>query len=407
MGFAVPEFKLVGTDEFEKLIQETQNNLVEGNYQIDGLVFTFNNIQFQNELGETSHHPKYKIAFKFIGEMAVTTVRDIIWQVSRNGILTPVAIVEPVELSGAKIERVTLHNLGYVERFELKMGDKIELIRSGEVIPKFLRKLESSDESFKIPDKCPSCSSKLLKQEIRLVCENVECPGRNLEIILNYVSKTNIYDLSEKRIEELMSHGYLRTIDDLYKLTVSDLLLLQKTKDKMANKVYESIQSKKNLTLQTFFSAIGISGIGEAKIQKIIDAGHDSVEKILALKEEDLIKVESFAEKSAHEFISSVQEKRSLIQRLIDVGLIIESHKSAQGALSGKKFVITGKLNQPRSKIEKWIKDNGGRVLSSVSNEVDYLVTNEKESSSSKFKMAKQLNIPLLDEEELFNLIGV
>ena len=402
LEFRVPGFNLIKADKIEEVIESYRNFIEEGNYQTDGIVFTFNDIETQNALGETSHHPKYRMAFKFQGDTAETAIKEIVWQVSRNGVLTPVAMVEPVEISGATIERVTLHNLGYVDRFMLKSGDTIEIVRSGEVIPKFLNKKKSSDNIFLIPENCPSCGNLLAKEDIRLVCNNQKCHGRNLEIILNFVAKANIYDLSSKRVEELMSNGFVSSIDDLYKITKEDLLSLPKTKDKLATRIYESIQSKKKLSLPVFFAAIGITGIGETKIQKIIDAGYDNVEKILRISLDELMAIESFAEKSSQEFILSIASKRELIQKLLDTGLEVIAEKRGVGVFSGKKFVITGTLSRPRSKIEKAIKECGGNVLNSVSKEINYLVTNEITSTSSKFKMAKKLEIPLLTEEELY-----
>lgn len=410
LGFDLPDLEIhQNKKDVEKRLAEAKEFMVKGEYLIDGLVFVYDDLKLHKELGETSHHPRYKIAFKFAGDTKTTQIKEIEWGVSRNGTLTPVALVEPVELSGAMIGRVTLHNFGLVQNYELKTGDTIEIIRSGEVIPKFLQVVEKSEGKFSYPHNCPSCHSKLVIQDIWLFCENEKCPAKVKEEILNYIHKSNMDDLSDKRLDEMMSKGIVEQIPDLYKLTVDHLMMLDKVKDKLANKMFENIQKSKNQNLAQFISAIGVEGVSTAKSERIINQGYNTLEKILDLTMDKMKNIEGFAEKSSEAFLNSIRKKEPLIQELLKVGVKVKADEvaSGEGPLKGFKFCITGELSMNRTEFEKLIKNNGGVMVSSVSKNTSYLITNETESSSSKFVKAKDLSIPIINEDQLLKMIGV
>ncbi len=408
-GFEIPDYKL--HDSFKSIkahLDECKEFMDKGDYLIDGLVLVYDSLNEQRELGETAHHPRYKIAFKFAGDTKITQIKELDWGVSRNGILTPVANVEPVELSGAMISRVTLHNMGLVRNFELKVGDKIEIIRSGEVIPKFLSVSERSPQGeFHLPENCPSCQSKLVMDDIWLMCINEACPAKVKEEILNYIKKSGMEDISDKRLEEMISKGLVTDIPSLYKVTMMDLLTLEKVKDKLATKMFNEIQKTKSQSLVQFISAIGIEGISATKCEKIIANGYNTLQKMMELDVETMMKIESFAEKSSTDFVKAMKKKNKLIKTLLKMGVEVKADAVAtgEGPLKGFKFCITGELSHPRAEIEKSIKMNGGVMVSSVSKNTSYLVTNEKESSSSKFVKAKELKVPVITEEELLQMM--
>ncbi len=409
LGFETPEYNInKSMSDLECRLEEAKQFMSEGNYLIDGLVFTYNDILLHDKLGETAHHPRYKMAFKFQGETKTTKIKSISWQVSRNGILTPVGNVETVELSGAKVNRVTLHNYGMVEIHKLKAGDVIEIVRSGEVIPKFLEVKERSENEFKIPENCPSCEQKLFVEDIRLVCKNPQCPDKVKYEILNFIQKIGIDDLSSKRLEEMIKMGFVHDIPSLYLLTKEQLLSMDKVKDKLADKLLASIEKSKGADLVTFLSALGISGGAYNKCEKIVSYGYNTIEKVLDLKREQLELVESFAEKSATDFVNSLATKQKIIEKLVSYGFEFSTPlaSAVDSNISGLKFCITGTLSMKRSELQKIVKTNGGIVQSSVSKETDYLITNDIESSSSKFKKAKHLNIPIINEDAFFALIG-
>jgi DNA ligase (NAD+) len=404
--FLIPDYEIHKSKiSLEDVIERARNFMSEGNYQIDGLVFTYNKMALHDELGETSHHPRYKLAFKFQGESKTTTLKEIIWSVSRNGILTPVGEVDPVELSGAMISRVTLHNYGMVAANNLKAGDVIEIIRSGEVIPKFLAVVKPSKNNFEIPDHCPSCDSKVEIRDIRIFCKNEFCPGKNKEVILNFIQKIGIEDLSGKRLDELIKAKMVKNIPDLYRLETSDLMKLDKVKDKLSQKLIESIQKTKNVDLITFLSALGISGGAFNKCEKVVRGGFDSIKKLKNLSLEQLMGLEGFAEKSASEFLNSLREKYDLIDELVELGLEFTVEETRETKITGKKICITGALSEKRPVVEDMIREGGGIVVGSVSKNTDLLVTNETDPSSSKYKKALELKLQIITETELMKLL--
>lgn len=408
LGFITPDYQIhKGTKSVGPVIKEAKEFMSGGDYLIDGLVFIYDDLKLHEELGETSHHPRYKIAFKFAGDTKVTSINEIEWGVSRNGTLTPVALVAPVELSGAMIGRVTLHNFGLTKNFELKSGDKIEIIRSGEVIPKFLGVVERAPGKFTYPTNCPSCESELKIEDIWLYCDNERCPAKMKEEILNYIHKAGIEDLSDKRLEELILKGLVETIPDLYRLDVEDFLILDKVKEKLATKMFENISKTKEQTLTQFISAIGVEGVSTTKAEKIIAQGYNTIDKILSLTPETMMTFEGFAEKSSTEILSSLRRKEPMIRELLSVGVKLKTEEinTGEGPLAGMKFCITGELSSPRAEFEKLIKKNGGVMVSSVSKNTSYLITNETDGSSSKFVKAKDLGIPIVTEDKLLKMI--
>ncbi len=407
LGFDIPDYVThVQGEGFEARINEAREFLGEGDFLIDGLVFVYDDLRLHRELGETSHHPRYKMAFKFAGETKTAQITEIEWGVSRNGRLTPVATIEPTVISGAVIGRVTLHNFGLVQNFELKVGDRIEVIRSGEVIPKFLGVVEKSAGEFTYPQLCPSCFSKLQVEDIFLLCNNDRCPSKIKEEILNYVHKANIEDLSDKRLEELINKGLVEAIPDLYKLLREDLLILDKVKEKLATKMYDNIQKTKIQSLAQFISAIGIEGVSLTKSEKIIANGYNTLTKIKDLTVEQLIAIDGFAEKSAESIVAALKVKLPLIEALEAAGVSVRADEisTGEGPLKGLKFCITGELEQPRAQVEKLIKQSGG-VIAGVSKNLSYLVTNEVDGTSSKFVKAKALGISIINEAELIRML--
>ncbi|MBF0297635.1 MAG: NAD-dependent DNA ligase LigA [Oligoflexia bacterium] len=416
LKFNTPKFNLLKSKkEIEEGIIEAKNFMENGDSQIDGLVLTFNELKLHQELGETAHHPRYKIAFKFKGETKIATIKEISWSVSRNGILTPVAEINPIQLSSANISRVTLHNFGMVNAYKLKSGDKIEIIRSGEVIPKFIALIESADGEFSIPNICSSCGHRVEIKEIRLFCTNINCPARKQDQILNFIKNIGIEDLSEKRLEELVKKGLISDIPDLYDLKVEDFLSLDKIKDKLANKLYSSIQKTTRVELITFLSALGISGGAVNKCEKVVKNGYNTLEKVMNIEISELEKLNSFAQKSAEDFVTSLKSKKQIITDLLKKGFEVLPYKNNYNGknnsntendlIKNKKFCITGALSEKRSIIEGKIKELGGVIQDSVSKNTDFLVTNEVDGNSSKFKKAKELNIEIINEKELIDLL--
>ena len=406
LDFQVPKGKLhKNFESIPKLVKEMESFIAQGSYLVDGLVFSYNDLALHQELGSTAHHPRFKLAFKLQGELQETKIKKITWSVSRNGHLIPVAQVQPVRLSGAEISKVTLHNYGLVKKHRLKAGDTIKIVRSGEVIPKFVAMAKSSKEKFIVPKKCPSCNERVRTSSVHLSCCHKKCMGKNSKQILNFIQKIGIENLSSKRLNTMLDAGLIGNIADLYKISTSDLLALEKIQDKLANKIYLEIKKSKKTNLATFMSALGISGGAYNKCQRIVAAGFNTIEKIRAMELEDLCQVELFAEKSANIFIASLSEKWPLVDELLDLEFEFKATKVKQGALTRRKLVITGTLTRKRDDIEKEIKLHGGILSNAVSKTTDYLITNDQGATSTKAKRAQQLKVKIISEDELKAMI--
>jgi DNA ligase (NAD+) len=409
LNFPTPNISLCRSrDDCQELIEKARQFMQEGDFQIDGLVFSYNDLSLHQELGHTSHHPKYRMAYKFLSEQKITRIKEIQWGISRLGVFTPVALVEAVELSGAMVSRVTLHHYKNVMDHGLKVGDEILITRSGEVIPKFLEKvLDNPNEAMLVPKVCPHCSTVLECENLWLVCPNKQCKGAVEQDILFFTQAMGIADLSQMRLTDLIEKNLVKSHSDLFRLTVADFLTLPQVKDLLAKKLFDSVQRVKKVDLVTFMAALGIEGLGEQKIKKIMSYGYRSVEDFLSLTEEMLIKIEGFAKKSADTTVQSLKEKRQLIQELLRAGVEINPLEDLSGGvLTGVKFCITGPLSQKREILEKKIEQEGGINQSNVNKETDYLICNELESSSSKFVKAKKLQIKIINEEEFHQIIS-
>ena len=403
-GFKVPEHKLCSSKEgIESYLNFARDFLESGDIGIDGVVFSYNELSLHQDLGSTSHHPRYKMSFKWAGETGTSEIREISWSTSRFGVVTPVAIIEPIFLSGASISNVTLHNAAHVRSHQLKAGDTIEVIRSGEVIPKFLSVVRSAPGSVLIPTKCPSCGSELSFDGIRLNClANFSCPSQLSGAILNWIRAVNIEDLSEKRLQQLLDIGLVKEIPDLYRLEEADLLKLPATKETMAKKLVKNIESSKAPELANFLNGLGVPGMGLNSWNDICKVA-PKLDSICTLKVEDIEAINGFATKTAVAIVKGLLERADLIQNLLEVGVKPKEPLFSEktGKLFGLTFVITGALSRPRSEIEKVIADHGGKVVGSVSKNTSVLLTNDQDTSSSKALKAKELGVKIWTELQL------
>lgn len=406
LDFTPPEFKLLKSrSAINTFIVSTQEKMDRLDFAIDGCVFTINDLQQHAELGETTHHPRYKMVYKWAGETAQSVVQGITWTTSRTGVVTPVANIEPVDLSGASISNVSLHNALYVKSFQIKVGDIIEIIRSGEVIPKFLRVVKpSTNGNVVLPKNCPSCNNTLTDDGVRLVCaKSTNCPAQRSGKILNWIQSTEIDSLSEKRLDQMIFSGMVRGIADLYKLRMADLLKLPMTKEKMAKKIYTNIQATKRTTLEKFLTGLGLRNMGLASWSRILLV-YPTLAEILALEPQQIEALDGFAEKTALQITTDLQANKELIDKLLELG-VQPREKTVDvenQSLQGKMIAITGTLSQPRKSVENSIKKAGGMPTSSVSKNTFALVCNDKSSGSSKIVKANKFDVPIWNEQELY-----
>ncbi|SMF34076.1 NAD-dependent DNA ligase LigA [Pseudobacteriovorax antillogorgiicola] len=404
-GFPIPEPKLIHKEsELSAYLDQVKSVMEAGEIGLDGAVFSFNNRDLHYELGNTSHHPRYKMSYKWQGQTAVSVIKDITWATSRLGVITPVAVIEPVTLSGAKITNITLHNAEHVMAYNLKKGDEIEIVRSGEVIPKFLEVKKAAPGRYSWPAACGDCNETLEFDGVRLRCLNeAGCPAQQTGFILNWIRCAEIDDLSEKRLAAMQDLGLVSQVDDLYHLSVEDFLKLPLTKEKMAQKLWKNVQKSKTLPLARFLNGLGIQGTGLTSWEKILE-DLPSLDKVRQASEDQIKAIDGFAEKTAQQIVAGLSAKSNIIDALLAAGLKPKAPSrstSADGIFGGQTFVITGTLSKPRAEIEGLIKQAGGKTSSSVSKKTTAVITNDPDSGSSKMKKAQTLGIPVWSEDNL------
>lgn len=387
-------------------------------YPIDGLVGRFDDIKYGEGLGATSHHSNAAYAFKFGDETYETVLRDVEWNTTRTGIIAPVALFDEIDLDGALTTRATLHNLSIIEQLELGIGDTITVYRSNMVIPKIDDNLTRSN-TLKIPTVCPCCGHptevKYTDNSKVLMCTNPDCPAKKLARFTHFVSRKcmNIDGLSERTLELLISNNLIKNFRDIYHLKehVGKLCTLDGMGKKSVENLLNSIEKSRDVKLENFIAALGIPNIGisAAKaISKKFNGSH--YDFILALSNDnyDFSQIDDFGEitnKSLHDWWHSKDPMVELLP--MEVNFIVEDTGS-NANLDGKSFCITGSLTHyaNRDALVKTIEDNGGKYVSSVSKKTDYLINNDKTSTSGKNKKAMDLNIPIISEEDFINMIG-
>ncbi len=390
-------------------IMETRKSL---EYDIDGLVVKERTINHEDA---SRARPDRQIAFKFSLEEAVTTVRNVEWSES-GATYTPVAIFDEVQLNGTTVQRASLANPETMRRLGVKIGSKVVVVKRGEIIPKIESVLTEDSgcqlSEVKIPGVCSCCGSELVDEGTRLFCPNKNCEKRILHQLLKWVKVIDIRDLGETLINSLFKSGRVRSISDLYSLSVEDLTpyflneeSISKEKESLgAQKVFDSIQFHKKVSLASFIAGFDIEDMGETMIQKVVDAGFNTLEKILCAKVEDFAGVYGFAEISARNFVEGLEENAQEMRSLCKIIQVEEGEK--EGLLAGKSFCFTGELvTMKRADAESLVKKNGGTCKSSVTKDLSYLVTNDVASGSSKNVKAAKLNIPVITEEEFLAML--
>ena len=387
-------------------------------YPIDGLVGRFDDIKYGEGLGATSHHSNAAYAFKFGDETYETVLRNVEWNTTRTGIIAPVAVFDEVDLDGALTTRATLHNLSIIEQLELGIGDTITVYRSNMVIPKIDDNITRSN-TLKIPTVCPCCGHptevKYTDNSKVLMCTNPDCPAKKLARFTHFVSRKcmNIDGLSERTLELLISNNLIKNFRDIYHLKdhVGKLCTLDGMGKKSVENLLNSIEKSRDVKLENFIAALGIPNIGlsAAKaISKKFNGSHYDFMLALSNDNYDFSQIDDFGEitnKSLHDWWHSKDPMVELLP--MEVNFIVED-TSSNANLDGKSFCITGSLTHyaNRDALVKAIDDNGGKYVSSVSKKTDYLINNDKTSTSGKNKKAMNLNIPIISEEDFINMIG-
>jgi len=383
-------------------------------YEIDGVVIKVNSTGIQRELGFTAKAPRWAIAYKYPARQETTVVNDIRVQVGRTGTLTPVAVLEPVQVGGVTVSRSTLHNMDEIDRLGLEIGDTVLIERAGEVIPHVLKVLKegANRRPFHMPEKCPECGSAIHKaeDEVAYRCVNAACPAKRRESLLHFASRhaMDIDGLGDKIVDQLVAKGLVKDVADLYTLKLDTLIDLERFAEKSAQNLLDEIEASKKASLARLIYALGIRMIGE-RTGQLLAAHFSSLDELAEATEEQLLEVGEVGPKvaaSIAEFFSEPQNQK-IIKKLDKYGVkptaekrVVKSQKFA-----GKSFVFTGGLaNRSREQAAELIQQHGGKISGSVSKKTDYVVVGT--DPGSKYDKAKELGVPILTEAEFEKLLN-
>jgi len=377
-------------------------------YEIDGAVIKVNSFEQQKILGETSKNPRWAISYKFAAKQSTTKLNDIAIQVGRTGSLTPVAILDPVEVGGVTVSRATLHNFDELERKDIRVGDWVLVERSGDVIPQVVKSIKEKrtgdEKKKKIPKKCPVCGTEVIRPEgeVAVRCPNKMCSAR-LKWRLKYFASRDAMDidhLGESTVDKLLDAELVDNVADLYSLKKEDILKLEGFKGKSAENLIKSIEKSKEQDLSRLIYGLGIRHVGKYAAQLLANK-YNSLDELEKASEEELKEIDGLGDKSAESIATffATEENLQLINRLKDIGVKTKADKKDNLAFQGKKFVFTGGLSiLSRPQASDLVKKQGGIVASSVGKDIDYVVVGDK--PGSKFEKAKKLGLNIISEDE-------
>ena len=386
-------------------------------YEIDGLVIKVDDVKYQEKLGFLSRAPRFAVAFKFKPEEKETVLKNIEVQVGRTGALTPVAKLEPVQVGGVTVSNVTLHNPNEIKSKDIRIGDTVVVIRSGDVIPKIVRvvleKRPSDSKVFEFPKKCPVCGgdTAITDGDVIVRCINDECPSKITRYIEYFVSKPamNIDGIGKEWIAVFTKSGLVKTPADLYKITRDDLFKFERMGEKLASYMLESIENSKNTTLKRFIYALGIRQVGETTAD-LLAKYFTSVENFKKATINDLQNIEGIGEISAKSIYDFLHNKKTLklIDDLLDAGVnpVFEKLTTVESPLTGKNVVITGSIEGfTRNSAKEAAERLGATVQSAVSKNTDILIVGEK--AGSKLKKAQELGIQIMEADDFIKLANI
>jgi DNA ligase (NAD+) len=417
--FPIPAFikNVKGIESVILAIKEIEEKRKSFSFETDGAVVKVNNFGLQKKLGMKTREPRWAIAYKFAAHQGITKIRDIQGSVGRTGVITPFAIFEPVRIGGVTVSRSTLHNWDEMERKDIQIGDTVVVERAGDVIPHVIAVIKENrtgrEKPFPVPEKCPVCGSKVLREEgeVAVRCIGLNCPAQVQEKIFHFTSRgaLDIDGLGGKNIELFYSHGLVHNFVDLFKLKKGDLLSLPRFAEKSAQNLVDAIEKAKDTTLSRFLFALGILHAGEYA-SKLLAKNFENIEDLYNVKEERILQIRQMGEKIARSVSDFFNDPENLqtLKTLKSLGLRItnpdfEAGEKQKKPLDGLMFVITGTLPEARDEVEDLIEKLGGHASSAVSKNTDYVITGE--SPGSKLQKAQILGVKTISYDELLKLI--
>ena len=417
LGFNVNPIKVLcsNIEEAIKEVENIGNTREQIPFGIDGAVIKVDNLDLREEIGTTFKTPKWAIAYKYPPEQKETILKDIICNVGRTGVITPMAILEPVVVAGSKISKTTLHNEDFIKEKDLKIGDHVLIQKAGDVIPEVVKALKEKrtgeEKNFEMPRTCPVCGSPAIREEgeAAIRCIGIECKARNLRNIIHFASKEgmNIEGLGEKIVEQLYENGLIETIADIYYLKQEDIESLKKDGKKFAKNLIDAIEKSKDNELDRLICAIGIRHIG-TKSAKTLAKKFKSIDGLINATLEELTQTEDVGEITAQSIYNFFKQEQTidLITKLknVNVNIKLNEEEIIDNRFEGKVFVLTGTLQEfTRDEASKTIEKHGGKTSSSVSKKTDYVLAGEE--AGSKLTKAESLGVKIITEHEFKEMI--
>ncbi|MBP6713267.1 MAG: NAD-dependent DNA ligase LigA [Aliarcobacter sp.] len=410
LGFAHPPMTTVtksveGIEELYHKIIESRNSI---EMMLDGMVIKINDIETQAELGFTVKFPRFSCAYKFPAVEKTTKVLNILQQVGRTGVVTPVAVVEPTLIEGSTVEKASLHNYDEIARLDLRINDEVIIIKSGDIIPKitkvFTDRRDGSQIEIQRPTTCPECSSELLDEGTLIKCQNLDCPSIVINSIIYFASKNclNIDGLGNKIVEILVKEKKIYDILDLYSLKYEDLENLEGFKEKRINNLLNAIEKSKNSPLNRVINGLGIEHIGEVASKQIcLEFGLN----VINIDYDSLVALDGIGEQMANSFCKFMKINKEIVEKLIAIinPTVEEKVEVEENIFKGKTMVLTGTMSVSRGDIKNKLEALGAKISSSVSKKTDYVVYGE--DAGSKYDKAIELKVAVLTEDEMNSMI--
>jgi len=413
LGFRKPPQSEIckGFKEIEKIYKIMNADRDSYSMMLDGMVVKVDEISSQIDMGYTVKVPRFSVAYKFPAVEKITTIKEIILQVGRTGAVTPVAIVEPTDIDGVVVERATLHNFDEIDRKDIRLNDKVIILRSGDVIPKIIKVLvnerDGKEVVFKRPTNCPVCNSELLQEDVLVKCQNLSCEARVVNAIIYFASKPclNIDGLGNKIVEQLFYDDLVKNVLDLFELNLEKLLQLDGFKEKKAQNLLYAIENAKRCEYWRFINSLGIEHIGEVASKTL--AEHFGFEFVNMTKEK-IIQCDGIGEEMAESILEFVRVNRETIKKLQNILKPLEPIKrqeAKENPFKNKTIVLTGTMSQSRGVIKEMLESLGAKISSSVSKKTDFLIYGD--DAGSKYDKAVSLGVDILTEDDMLSyLIG-
>lgn len=408
----VVEWKVIKKDKMQKVFEGYLVRAEEFDFETDGVVYKVNDVSEQDRLGATAHHPRFAIAYKFQGDEGETVLEDVEWSVARTGVITPVAVVQPVELSGATVVHASLHNYGMFKKLKLTKGASVLMMRRGGVIPNLEKVVKDGKGEFKPPKKCPSCGAPTEVKDDFLYCTNKKgCMQTRMAELEHFIKTIECDGFGSKLIKQLYDNQLVVDSADFYTLTKGELFQLERMGDVLAEKLIRNINAKRELALDIFLRALGIKELGR-HVAGILAEKYKTMDKVRAIEKEELAAIHTIGEIIADYVVDGLKEKKPLIDKLLkQVKIKKPEGVTKTGPFSDKKVLFTGSMvEMERKEGQHMVEKKGGTIATSMSRDIDYLVVGDGGGAGSKLTKAKKLvkegaKVKIIGEKEFIKMI--